>query len=144
MTFPPVQSIEVCVHKFSLSPDPRLWGSDLSPDLVEPDDDIHNPEVEPYRTDERRILSFTARGLMNLGCLVVLCTALLVLLYVVSFQIIKKNVSCSIISIGYPIIMYSRNHGPLNGAYMLGGTNSSGQVSSSIPSVADIGADPKL
>ncbi|KAF8165555.1 glycoside hydrolase family 16 protein [Crassisporium funariophilum] len=103
--------------KFSLSPDPRLWGSDLSPDLVEPDDDLHNPEIESDKTDDKKRLSWSTRGLMNLGCLAILCTSLILLF------------------IGYPIIMYARNRGPLDLGFTGGGINSSGQV----PSMGNFG-----
>lgn len=67
------------LEKFSLSPDPRTWGADLSPDLVEADDCIHNPEKSPI--DSRgKAFEFSRRGAANLGCLVVLCAASLALL----------------------------------------------------------------
>ncbi|KAG6910955.1 hypothetical protein DXG01_006009 [Tephrocybe rancida] len=54
-------------EKFSLAPDPRQWGSDLSPDLVEPDDDIHNPDHCLDGIKDTHDLSFSRRGVANLG-----------------------------------------------------------------------------
>ncbi|KAF8204724.1 glucosidase [Pholiota molesta] len=102
--------------KFSLSPDPRLWGSDLSPDLVEADDDLHNPELEPDKMDPRKQnLRIATRGLINVGCLSVLLIALLVLF------------------IGYPIMTYQAEWAGLGNN--MGGINSSGQV----PSMGNFG-----
>lgn len=64
--------------KYSLSPDPRSWGSNLSPDIVEPDDSLHNPE-NSFNADGTRF-AFSARGIANLGCLAMLSTVFLVLL----------------------------------------------------------------
>ncbi|KAI6047520.1 glycoside hydrolase family 16 protein [Pisolithus marmoratus] len=54
---------------FHLAPDPRLWGTDLSPDSKEPDDDLHDPEEDSPS-------SCISRGVdsrcINLGCLFVL------------------------------------------------------------------------
>ncbi|KAF9481835.1 glycoside hydrolase family 16 protein [Pholiota conissans] len=95
--------------KFSLSPDPRLWGSDLSPDLIEADDDLHNPVFEPDKMDpKKQILRISARGLTNVGCLLILFSTLLVLF------------------IGYPIMTYQAEWG--GPGYNVGGINSSGQV----------------
>jgi hypothetical protein len=64
--------------KYSLSPDPRSWGANLSPDFIEPDDSLHNPE-NPFHADGRRF-TFSARGLANLGCLAMLSAVFLVVL----------------------------------------------------------------
>ncbi|KIM46404.1 glycoside hydrolase family 16 protein [Hebeloma cylindrosporum] len=103
--------------KFSLPPDPRLWGSDLSPDLVEPDDDLHNPELVPEKADvtNKKKVAVTTRAITNVGCLVVLLSALIVLF------------------IGYPIITYNSQWSPVG--HELGGINSSGQV----PSMGNFG-----
>ncbi|KAK0242016.1 beta-glucan synthesis-associated [Armillaria nabsnona] len=96
--------------KFSLSPDPQQWGSDLSPDLVEPDDDIHTPKE---RSDEVEIGGhvISIRGVTNLGCLVMLCAGILALF------------------IGYPVASYVTSRGLSNqGGFNLGGLNASGQV----------------
>lgn len=66
--------------KFSLSPDPQQWGSDLSLDLVEADDELHKPEKKSSDIEFGE-LGFTPRGLQNLGCLFVLTAGLLGLLY---------------------------------------------------------------
>ncbi|CAA7260065.1 unnamed protein product [Cyclocybe aegerita] len=97
--------------KFSLSPDPRLWGSDLSPDLVEPDDDLHNPGKELDRPQDRKRVLFTRRGLINVGCIVVVCATLIILF------------------IGYPVFTY-RSGSWLVSGYNAGGINSTGQVPS--------------
>ncbi|TFK68206.1 glycoside hydrolase family 16 protein [Pluteus cervinus] len=65
-------------EKYSLSPDPRAWGSDLSPDFVEPDDAIHNPDAASLSGDNEN-LRFSLRGLANLGCLALLCIGILAL-----------------------------------------------------------------
>ncbi|PBK95638.1 beta-glucan synthesis-associated [Armillaria gallica] len=96
--------------KFSLSPDPRQWGSDLSPDLIEPDDDIHTPKE---RSDEVEIGGhvISIRGVTNLGCLIMLCAGILALF------------------IGYPVASYVTSRGLSNqGGFNLGGLNASGQV----------------
>ncbi|KAF4619651.1 hypothetical protein D9613_005269 [Agrocybe pediades] len=101
--------------KFSLSPDPRLWGSDLSPDLIEADDDLHNPEQDTLRGSNNRSFAVNARAFINLGCLVVLLIALILLF------------------IGYPIITYRGQWASVE--YNLGGINSTGQV----PSLGNFG-----
>ncbi|KAJ7705330.1 beta-glucan synthesis-associated protein [Mycena rosella] len=58
-------------EKFSLSPDPRQWGSNLSPHLAEPDDALHNPEYD------RNTFSLSRRAIYNVGCLIVLSLAIL-------------------------------------------------------------------
>ncbi|KAH9984637.1 glycoside hydrolase family 16 protein [Russula compacta] len=97
--------------KFSLSPDPASWGSDLSPHHAEPDDYLHNPDPKRDRKNDRGGSIFTYRGLTNLGCLAVLILILLALFA------------------GYPIItFFTRSHFSRQGGFNLGGTNSSGQV----------------
>ncbi|KAF5387660.1 hypothetical protein D9615_000597 [Tricholomella constricta] len=102
---------------FSLSPDPRLWGSDLSTDLVETDDEIHNPDVQQGKLGDAHDLSFSRRGVANLGCLIFLITGFLMLF------------------IGYPVISYARKHRGIANAFSLGGINSTGQV----PSMGNFG-----
>ncbi|KAF7377691.1 Beta-glucan synthesis-associated protein [Mycena sanguinolenta] len=78
--------------KYSLSPDPALWGSNLSPNLSEPDDALHNPEMKSGKFVDNTSFSFSSRAFYNIGCLVVLCLALLALFIgypVVSF--VKKT-----------------------------------------------------
>ncbi|KAJ3574781.1 hypothetical protein NP233_g1520 [Leucocoprinus birnbaumii] len=101
---------------FSLSPDPRSWGSDLSPDLIEPDDSIHNPEKSPAETAAKRFL-FSRRGVANLGCLAMLSIGFLALF------------------IGYPIGMYTSSRWPPSPGFNIGGINSTGQI----PSLGNFG-----
>ncbi|KAH9996454.1 glycoside hydrolase family 16 protein [Russula vinacea] len=97
--------------KYSLSPDPASWGSDLSPNHAEPDDFLHNPDPKRDRNNDRGGSIFTSRGLTNLGCLAVLILLLLGLFA------------------GYPIAtFFTRNPLSRQGGFNLGGTNSSGQV----------------
>ncbi|TDL29248.1 glycoside hydrolase family 16 protein [Rickenella mellea] len=97
-------------EKYSLSADPRQWGADLSPNLVEEDDFLHNPD--PKRdlvADRGHVLS--SRGVVNVGCLSILCVSLIALFA------------------GYPVISYFTRHKPSNlGGFNLGGINASGQV----------------
>lgn len=109
--------LSTITDKFSLNPDPRLWGHDLSPDLIEPDDALHNPDEKSEQVDDvSDRLSCSRRGLANLGCLVVLCTGILMLF------------------IGYPVLTYI-GHGSFDSPFNLGGVNSSGQV----PSMGNFG-----
>ncbi|KIM68922.1 glycoside hydrolase family 16 protein [Scleroderma citrinum Foug A] len=93
---------------FHLSPDPRLWGTNLDPDTKEPDDAIHDPkELIPS--------GWLHQGIdyrcVNLGCLLILVFGLLTLFA------------------GYPLISYfSRHIMPTNGGFNLGGINASGQL----------------
>ncbi|KAF5348742.1 hypothetical protein D9758_006835 [Tetrapyrgos nigripes] len=97
-------------EKFSLNADPRLWGHDLSPNLVEPDDELHTPEQD-VRNTEWSGHAISKRGLTNLGCLITLCLGILALF------------------IGYPVATFA-NRRPLSrfGGFNIGGTNQSGQV----------------
>jgi len=111
-------------EKFSLSPDPASWGSDLSPEHHEPDDYLHNPDPKRDRKNDRGGSIFTCRGLTNLGCLTLLIVLLLTLFA------------------GYPVITYFTKT-PLSrqGGFNLGGANSSGQVPQVIGSRELIDAD---
>ncbi|KAF8622154.1 hypothetical protein AX15_007272 [Amanita polypyramis BW_CC] len=102
--------------KYSLSPDPRSWGADLSPTLVEPDDSLHNPDLEQKTLDDSP-LSLSSRGFLNLGCLVILLVAILGLF------------------VGYPLATYAWRIAPLSSGFNLGGINASGQV----PSMGNFG-----
>ncbi|KAJ7740934.1 glycoside hydrolase family 16 protein [Mycena maculata] len=75
-------------EKYSLSPDPALWGSNLSPNLPEPDDALHEPEMKGGKFVDHNTMSITSRGIANLGCLAFLCLAILALF------------------IGYPVITF--------------------------------------
>ncbi|KAH9969089.1 beta-glucan synthesis-associated protein [Russula dissimulans] len=97
--------------KFSLSPDPASWGSDLSPNHPEPDDYLHNPDPNRDRKNDRGGSIFTFRGLTNLGCLALLIVVLLALFA------------------GYPIVtFFTRARLSRQGGFNLGGINGSGQV----------------
>ncbi|TFK20343.1 glycoside hydrolase family 16 protein [Coprinopsis marcescibilis] len=102
--------------KFSLSPDPRSWGSDLNPDLIENDDALHNPDTENDKNDAKHLL-LNKRGILNVGCLVAMCMSLLFLF------------------IGYPVIMYATHERRKSSGYNLGGINSTGQI----PSIGNFG-----
>ncbi|KAG6381038.1 glycoside hydrolase family 16 protein [Boletus reticuloceps] len=84
-----IQSIS---DKFSLSPDPQSWGTDLSPNHHEPDDFLHNPDPRRDRKCDRGGSVLTCRGLSNLGCLVFLAVGLVALFA------------------GYPLISYFTKH----------------------------------
>ncbi|KAN0121672.1 beta-glucan synthesis-associated protein [Russula decolorans] len=97
--------------KFSLSPDPASWGSDLSPNHPEADDFLHNPDPKRDRNNDKGGSIFTSRGLSNLGCLSLLILTLLGLFA------------------GYPVVTFlTRPSLSRQGGFNLGGTNSSGQV----------------
>ena len=51
---------------------------------MEPDDDLHNPELVPEKTDvtKKKKVAVTTRAITNVGCLVILLSALIVLLWV--------------------------------------------------------------
>ncbi|KAK0211292.1 glycoside hydrolase family 16 protein [Desarmillaria ectypa] len=67
--------------RYSLAPDPLSWGSNLNPYVIEPDDSLHNPTVQGGRiVDDDAELSFSSRGVANLGCLSILCLGILTLL----------------------------------------------------------------
>lgn len=102
--------------QFSFPPDPQSWGADLSPNFVEPDDSIHNPDPVQSPLDYYP-LSFSSRALLNLGCLFILILTLLVLF------------------IGYPVATYAWRTVPPSSGFNLGGINASGQV----PSMGNFG-----
>ena len=79
---PGLYTVVLKCPQYSLSPDPRSWGSDLSPDLVENDDALHNPDTEPQRPEDPKQLLLNKRSLINLGCLLTLFFMILFLLYV--------------------------------------------------------------
>ena len=67
--------------QFSLATDPRSWGSNISPEFSEPDDDLHNPdEGQNARSVYRDGHLLSWRGLANMGCLVLMCLGILMLL----------------------------------------------------------------
>ncbi|KAG6821511.1 hypothetical protein H0H93_000020 [Arthromyces matolae] len=104
-------------EKYSLAPDPRQWGADLSTDLVEPDDEIHNPDGRSDDLKGSHDLSLSRRGLANLGCLTLLIAGFIALF------------------LAYPVVAYFRKIGMWGSAFNLGGTNATGQV----PSIGNFG-----
>jgi beta-glucan synthesis-associated protein KRE6 len=117
------------VPQFSLSPDPSLWGADLSPNHPEADDYLHNPDPKRDRKNDHGGTFFTSRGLFNLGCIAILVIGLLTLLYALVFTLHDPFLIISLRSAGYPLITYFNRH-PFStfGAFNLGGINSTGQV----------------
>ncbi|KAG1715994.1 hypothetical protein ID866_1159 [Astraeus odoratus] len=110
--------------QFSLSPDPQLWGADISPNHPEPDDYLHNPDPRRDRKHDRGGSVLTYRGLTNLGCLLVLTTGLVALFA------------------GYPVISYFTRHGlSFNGGFNIGGINASGQLPGVINNIGLIDVD---
>lgn len=96
--------------KFTFSPDPRDWGSALSPDLVESDDELYTP-ASKEQSLEGFTDSFSLRGLGNTACIFILSVAILVLF------------------IGYPVLSHYRVvREPTNGGFNLGGINATGQI----------------
>ncbi|KAH8829108.1 beta-glucan synthesis-associated protein [Flagelloscypha sp. PMI_526] len=99
-------------NKFSLSADPAAWGSsNLYSNVPEADDALHNPDAKRDRTVDHGGTMFTARGLMNLGCLAFLAIGLVTLFA------------------GYPLTTYFLKNGFSNfGGFNIGGINASGQI----------------
>jgi hypothetical protein len=94
--------------QFSLSPDPSSWGADLSPNHPEADDYLHTPDKKEI-DDTGSICSL--RGIANLGCLLILATAIVGLFG------------------GYPVLSHFLTRRLTNlGAFNLGGINATGQV----------------
>ncbi|KAF9527795.1 glycoside hydrolase family 16 protein [Crepidotus variabilis] len=123
-------SVTTISEKFSLSPDPTAWGSNISPEVAEADDSLHNPDPRRDRTNDHGLAGiFSTRGLANLGCLALLCTGIVALFA------------------GYPVISHftSRTQSTLGG-FNIGGINATGQI----PTLAgnfgliDKDTDPKL
>jgi len=80
--------------KYSLSADPATWGSNLYPNVPEPDDALHSPDARKGKYREHSSGSMlTRRGMANLGCLALLLAALLTLF------------------IGFPILKFIKNGG---------------------------------
>lgn len=101
---------------------PYSW--DTMDGKEEPDDDLHDPNVQP---DERHGWfgsTVGKRGVLNIGVLAVLTLSLLTLFG------------------GYPIISYyHRHHESTKGGYNLGGVNASGQIAS-LPGLRSSLIDP--
>ncbi|PAV20766.1 glycoside hydrolase family 16 [Pyrrhoderma noxium] len=95
--------------KYSFAADPTQWGANLSPDLVEDDDHLHNPDPRSKLKGEK--VALTRRGVENVGCLAILIIGLLGLFA------------------GYPIIShFTKNSLSTLSGYNIGGTNASGQI----------------
>ncbi|KAG5715641.1 Beta-glucan synthesis-associated protein SKN1 [Termitomyces sp. T112] len=103
----------VISDKFSLSPDPTAWGSELFLGHPECDDDIHNPDPRRDRKNDQCSGILTFRGLTNLGCLILLGVGLVALFA------------------GYPIIShFTTKPQSKMGGFNFGGINATGQVPS--------------
>ncbi|KAJ7572499.1 beta-glucan synthesis-associated [Mycena floridula] len=93
--------------KFSLAADPRSWGWDLSPEIAEVDDALHDPKI--HSPSSGQYVSW--RGLWNLGCLALLCLAILALF------------------VGYPIHNFVARNTITTSGYNFGGiVNATGQI----------------
>ncbi|KAF8920503.1 beta-glucan synthesis-associated protein [Mucidula mucida] len=108
--------------KYSLHADPRTWGSNLSPQFVEPDDVLHNPTVKGGKVVDDMELTWSKRGVANLGCLAILCIGLLTLF------------------VGYPAISFNQRMRNQSAGKQLG-INATGQVPVIIGNFALIDAD---
>ncbi|KAG8960222.1 hypothetical protein FRC03_006878 [Tulasnella sp. 419] len=97
--------------KFSLAADPNEWDAELNPNVVEPDDYLHNPDPKrDYKNDTGGTI-FTSRGFANLGCMFIMSIGLIMLFA------------------GYPILSYfTKEEMTTLGGYNLGGINATGQV----------------
>ncbi|ORY27881.1 beta-glucan synthesis-associated protein-domain-containing protein [Naematelia encephala] len=101
--------------------DTTAWGQGLDSN-PEADDYLHNPDPKRDRKNDRGGTIFTSRGIINIGCLFLLLLCLITLFA------------------GYPIItFYTEHQKSNNGAYNLGGINSTGQVPqiTNFPSLID-------
>ncbi|KAF8641999.1 hypothetical protein AX16_009721 [Volvariella volvacea WC 439] len=97
--------------QYSLSPDPTLWGSNITRDHVEADDELHNPDPRRDRKNDTGRNPFTCRGLTNLGCIILLTAGLIALFA------------------GYPLISHFTSPKQSTfGGFNFGGINASGQV----------------
>ncbi|KAJ1311139.1 hypothetical protein OPQ81_009640 [Rhizoctonia solani] len=96
--------------KYMLTPDPSKWGANVYLNVPEPDDQLHNPDPRRDRRGDSGGSFFTARGLANLGCLLLLALILMGLFAV------------------YPITDSFMRKTETLGAYNLGGVNATGQV----------------
>ncbi|KAI0375114.1 glycoside hydrolase family 16 protein [Pilatotrama ljubarskyi] len=95
-------------EKYVLPLDPDAMGRSHMLDGPEPDDSLHNPDPRRDRKGDRSGSVFTARGLMNLGCISILVAGIVALF------------------VGYPIVSFFTRH-PLStlGGFNLGGVNAS-------------------
>ncbi|KAF8754670.1 Glycoside hydrolase family 16 protein [Rhizoctonia solani] len=101
---------DIVSSKYSLSPDPARWDSHM---LNEPDDELHRPDPRRDRKLDSAGTLFTARGIVNLGCLIIL------------LWFTYTNESSAV----YPMVSYLvKRPSTTLGGYNLGGVNASGQV----------------
>ncbi|KAG8906096.1 hypothetical protein FRB99_007620 [Tulasnella sp. 403] len=63
---------------FSLSADPSMWATETAANFPEPDDELHNPDPKRDRKNDNMPV-FSARGVLNVGCLFVLTTGIFAL-----------------------------------------------------------------
>ncbi|KAI0669783.1 glycoside hydrolase family 16 protein [Trametes maxima] len=98
-------------EKYVLPLDPEAMARAHMVDGPEPDDALHNPDPRRDRKGESRGNIFTARGLVNLGCISLLAAGIIALFA------------------GYPLVSYFTRH-PLSrlGGFNFGGINATGQV----------------
>ncbi len=74
-------STPISPAQFSLAPDPRTWGSAIAYNHHEPDDAIHNPTLKNGKmVDDYDNVSLSSRGFANIGCLIIIALAILMLL----------------------------------------------------------------
>ncbi|THH03311.1 hypothetical protein EW145_g6360 [Phellinidium pouzarii] len=101
--------------KYSFAADPTLWGANLSPDLVEDDDYLHNPDVRSKGKGDDR----APRSVVSLTTAVHF------------YSDSQEKLTGDDASAGYPIISHftSKTMSTLGG-FNIGGTNASGQVAS--------------
>ncbi|KAJ3517199.1 hypothetical protein NLJ89_g646 [Agrocybe chaxingu] len=103
-------SLATISAKFYFSHDPRDWGSSISPDFIESDDEFYDL-VPSEKRSWRPQNTLSLRGLGNAGCVIILITGLLLLF------------------IGYPVLtFYDRTKFDTGGAFNVGGINSTGQI----------------
>lgn len=66
--------------QFALAANPTDWGSNLTIDVREPDDALHNPNPLRDRKYDGGGTIFTVRGMANLGCLAIMAIGFIMLL----------------------------------------------------------------
>lgn len=100
-------------NQYSFPPSPVTWGTPLLIGTPEPDDDLHNPDPRRDRKNDLGETIFTARGVANLGCLLILCLA------------------CLMLFAGYPLYTHFTTKKPSKqGGFNVGGINATGQIPS--------------
>ncbi|EJD00930.1 beta-glucan synthesis-associated [Fomitiporia mediterranea MF3/22] len=106
----PFRALQASSVQYLFSADPSKWGTNISPDVAEDDDDLHDPDVPDKKNDDA-LFTVSRRGFQNIGGLVLLTTILVGLFA------------------GLPIAIHYAKH-PLSklGGFGIGGINASGQV----------------